>query len=104
MSENNKPHTMSPKRKSKAQEMREMVEQYEERCVAMGQSLPEAELKLMAQTVFPTGTLPDESDPIEFTRRELELFRHLLWMTDETKGRWMRACMERSFRSQGVAT
>lgn len=81
----------------KAAELREVIRQHEERCVAMGQSLPLGELKLMAQTMFPAGTLPEESNPIKFTTRELEIFRHLLWKTPETERRWMRAEMQRAF-------
>jgi hypothetical protein len=81
----------------KAAELQEVIRQHEERCVAIGQSLPLAELKVMAQTVFPAGTLPEESNPIEFTTRELEIFRHLLWKTTETERRWVRAAMDRTF-------
>jgi hypothetical protein len=81
----------------KAAEMREVIRQHEQYCVAMGQNLSLAELKLMAETVFPAGTLPDESDPIDFTTRELQIFRHLQWMTDETQRRWMHAESERAF-------
>jgi hypothetical protein len=63
----------------------------------MGQNFSLAELKVMALAVFPAGTLPDESSPIEFTNRELEIFRHLQWMTDETKRRWMCAEVDRVF-------
>jgi hypothetical protein len=83
----------------KAAEIREVIKQHEERCVAMGQALSLAELKVIAQTVFPAGTLPDESDPVEFTTRELEIFRHLQWKTSETERRWMHAQMERSPRT-----
>jgi hypothetical protein len=81
----------------KAAELRKVIKQHEQRCVAIGQSLSSAELKLMAQTVFPAGTLPDESNPIEFTTRELEIFRHLLWKTTETERRWVKAEMQRAF-------
>jgi hypothetical protein len=81
----------------KAAELREVIRQHEEKCVAIGQSLPLAELKLMAQTMFPAGTLPEESNPIEFTNRELEIFRHLLWKTTETERRWVKAEMQRAF-------
>jgi len=81
----------------KAAELRETIKRHEQFCVAIGQNLPLAELKLMAQTMFPAGTLPDESNPIEFTNRELEIFRHLLWKTPETERRWMRAEMQRAF-------
>jgi hypothetical protein len=81
----------------KAAQLREVIKQHEQRCIAIGQSLPLAELKLMAQTIFPAGTLPDESNPIEFTTRELEIFRHLLWKTTETERRWVRAEMQRAF-------
>ena len=84
----------------KAAEIREVIKQHEQRCVAMGQSLSSAELKLMAQTVFPAGTLPEESTPIEFTTRELEIFRHLLWKTSETESRWVKAEMQRAFSSK----
>jgi hypothetical protein len=81
----------------KAAEIREAIKWQEERCVAMGQSLSLAELRRMAQTVFPAGTLPSESNLIEFTTRELEIFRHLQWKTSETKRRWMHAESERAF-------
>jgi hypothetical protein len=80
----------------KAAEIRELIKQHEQRCVAIGQSLSLAELKLMAQTVFPAGTLPGESNTIEFTTRELEIFRHLLWKTTETERRWVEAMMQHS--------
>jgi hypothetical protein len=69
----------------KAAEFREAIKRHEQFCVAIGQNLSLAELRVMAQTVFPAGTLPDESTPIEFTTRELEIFRHLLWKTPETE-------------------
>jgi hypothetical protein len=80
-----------------AVEIRETIKQHEQRCVAIGQNLSLAELKLMVQTVFPAGTLPDESSPIEFTTRELEIFRHLQWKTSETERRWIRAESQRAF-------
>jgi hypothetical protein len=83
----------------KAAELREIIKQHEQRCVAMGQNLSLAELKLIAQTVFPAGTLPDESNPIEFTTRELEIFRHLQWKTSETERRWIHAEIERASRA-----
>lgn len=82
----------------KAAEMREAIQQHERYCVAMGQSLPLDELRLMAQTMFPAGTLPDESDPIGFTSRELEIIRHLQWKTEATQQRWSRAEVERGYR------
>jgi hypothetical protein len=85
----------------KAAEIREIIKQHEQKCVAMGQNLSLAELKVMAQTVFPAGILPDESDPIEFTTRELEIFRHMQWKTTETERRWMHAAIERAFRTDG---
>jgi hypothetical protein len=84
----------------KAAELREIIKQHEQRCVAIGQNLSLPELRLMAQTIFPAGTLPDESNPIEFTTRELEIFRHMQWKTAETERRWMRAEMERAFPSR----
>jgi len=84
----------------KAAELREVIKQHEQRCVAMGQNLSVAQLTLMAQTVFPAGTLPDESNPVEFTTRELEIFRHMQWKTSETERRWMRAETERAFPSR----
>jgi hypothetical protein len=81
----------------KAAELREAIKRHEQFCVAVGQNLSLAELREMAQTVFPAGSLPDESNPIEFTTRELEIFRHLLWKTAETERRWVRAAMERTF-------
>jgi hypothetical protein len=84
----------------KAAELREIIKQHEQRCVAMGQNLSLAELKLMAQTVFPMGSLPDESTPIEFTTRELEIFRHMQWKTAEIERRWMHAEVERAFPSR----
>jgi hypothetical protein len=87
---------------TKAAEMREAIKRYEQRCVAMGQNLPLAELKLMAQTVFPAGSLPNESDPIDFAIRELEIFRNLQWKTAETEQRWMHAEVERAFRGWKV--
>jgi hypothetical protein len=81
----------------KAAELPEAIKRHDEFCVAIGQNLSLAELRVMAQTVFPVGTLPDESNPIEFTTRELKIFRHLLWKTTETERRWVRAPMERTF-------
>jgi hypothetical protein len=82
----------------KAAEMREVMERYERYRVAMGQSLPLDELKLIAQTMFPAGSLPDESDPIGFTNRELEIIRNLQWKTEATRQRWLRAEVERGDR------
>jgi hypothetical protein len=84
----------------KAAEFREAIKRHEQFCVAIGQNLSLAELRVMAQTVFPAGTLPDESTPIEFTTRELEIFRHLLWKTPETERRWVKAAMQRTFPSK----
>jgi hypothetical protein len=81
----------------KAAEFREAIKRHEQFCVAIGQNLSLAELRVMAQTVFPAGTLPDESTPIEFTTRELEISRHLLWKTPETERRWVKAAMQRTF-------
>jgi hypothetical protein len=81
----------------KAAEFREAIKRHEQFCVAIGQNLSLAELRVMAQTVFPAGTLPDESTPIEFTTRELEIFRHLLWKTPETERRWVKAALQRTF-------
>jgi hypothetical protein len=92
---------MNWKGNMKAAEIREAIKWHEERCVAMGQNLSLAELKRMAQTVFPAGTLPDESNPIDFTNRELEIFRHLQWKTSETERRWMHAEIERGLRTDG---
>jgi hypothetical protein len=68
----------------------------------MGQNLPLADLELMAQTVFPAGSLPNETDPVEFTIRELEIFRNLQWKTTETERRWMHAQVERAFRARAA--
>jgi hypothetical protein len=87
---------------TKAAEIREAIKRHEQRCVAMGQNLPLADLELMAQTVFPAGSLPNETDPVEFTIRELEIFRNLQWKTTETERRWMHAQVERAFRARAA--
>jgi hypothetical protein len=94
-------HSLPQVEKMKAAEIEKTIKQYEQKCVAIGQNLPLAELRLMAQDVFPKGSLPDESDPIEFTTRELEIFRNLLWKTSETEKRWMRAELQRAGRDHG---
>jgi hypothetical protein len=100
MARKKRPHTPSSTRGNTKAEMRQAIKRHEQRCVAMGQNLPLADLKLMAQTVFPAGSLPNESDPIEFTIRELEIFRNLQWKTTETERRWMHAQVERTFRDR----
>ena len=47
----------------------------------IGHSLPTAKLELMAEMMFPSGTLPKDSDRPTFTARELEIIRNLLWQT-----------------------
>jgi hypothetical protein len=51
----------------KAAELPEAIKRHDEFCVVIGQNLSLAELRVMAQTVFPVGTLPDESNLIELT-------------------------------------
>jgi hypothetical protein len=52
----------------------------------------------MARIMFPAGTLPGETDPITFSERELEIFRHAARQTKETEMRMVRALMDNSPR------
>jgi hypothetical protein len=61
------------------------------------------EMEDIARVVFPAGTLPDESDPIKFTARELEILRHTEWQTDRTQMRWAQALMARGTRERKAA-
>jgi hypothetical protein len=79
-------------------EIEEFARLHNQRCVAMGHSLPLSEIELMARTMFPAGTLPDETAPIPFTVRELEIFRNLMWQTDETWQLNLRAEVDRCDR------
>jgi hypothetical protein len=60
------------------------------------------ELGEIAMILFPAGSLPDESDPIQFTARELEIIRHIEWPTETMKGRWVNALMARAGSLRGA--
>jgi len=52
--------------------------------------------------MFPAGTLPDETSPLSFTVRELEILRHLLWMTPEMEDRELDAKAMIAMRKMGA--
>jgi hypothetical protein len=78
------------------------MKEHEEYCLQMGNSLPAAKLELMAIIMFPTGTLPEDSDPPKFTLRELEIIRNLLWKTKNLNDRVSRAHLRRAMVDQGA--
>jgi hypothetical protein len=45
------------------------------------------EIELSARMVFPAGSLPDESDPLSFTPRELGIIKQFLHQTSEMEQR-----------------
>ena len=85
----------------KAAEVRELVKQHEEYCIKIGHSLPTDKLELMAEIMFPIGTLPEDSDSPAFTARELEIIRALLWQTKDMHDRVSRAYLRRALVEQG---
>ena len=78
------------------------MKEYEESCIKMGQSLSTEKLERMARIMFPTGTLPEDSDPPTFTARELEIIRNLLWQTKDTRDRVSKAHLRRAMVDQGA--
>jgi hypothetical protein len=72
----------------------EAVEQHERNRVSMGQHMGIERLREIMHHAFPAGTLPGETAPVTFTHRELEIFRHINWQTDEMEMRLVTALME----------
>ncbi len=70
-----------------ATERREVVERQHQSIVAAGRNLSNEDLEFVATAAFPAGSLPDHPAPPKFTERELEMFRELVWMTEEREMR-----------------
>ncbi len=58
--------------------------------------------ELEARIIFPAGNLPDESCPVSFTRRELEIIKLLSYRTGEIEGRILDAHLALNLKSRGM--
>jgi hypothetical protein len=74
---------------------RPLLKEHEEQRIAYWHSRSQAELKELMQAVFPLGTLPEEADPVQFTAREIEIFRQAQWNLKATRDRLNHAIINR---------
>jgi len=87
----------------KEAELLEFLKQDRQRCAEHWHACrTAAELELSARIVFPVGSLPNESDPLSFTQRELEIISRLLHQTSDMENRATHAMLEVALKRQGA--